>query len=679
MDSQKQIEIDWKKRLLQDFSRMKKSGISEIRMGEFSWSTVEPRENVFTPEVFHYALDKAAEYQLDVIFCTPTATPPIWLIEKYPDILPTLENGETVHFGSRRHYDPCNPNFVAYANKITRKFGEYFGSHPAIKLWQIDNEFGHHGSARLYSDYAKTAFQDFLQNKYASIEALNKAWFGNFWSQTYTDFSQIDVPRKTWADQNPHALLDHFRFCTWVYREFQKSQLDIIKSYSQKNEVTHNLISNFYDLCPWEMTKDLDQVGFDHYQDYDYPDPVRSTFNFRLMSSLNADRAAKYFKILEQQPVQVNWQKVNRRFSYDWLLLWAGQSALCGADTISYFSWQKFYGGPEQYHDGVLSHDIRNKLTSQEKLLVATDEMFKHISNSFAVDKIPFPKQDILIIHNTESLWTHRITSQSSFYDTTFQIDEITESLTRLGLGFGFKETIPDLATLKKYKAVIFPGYAFSLTPSENKDIKQYIGSGGVLISYPRSLMKDRDNHMSALPLTVLGDDLFYFEDYGAMGPEETETISLNDGSKMKGYRWAERLVINNSYSTDSLGVFEGGIYDQSSAIISMAEKLGRHVHFSFCPVVCDNYLALLSDLCTPDFLASPSEKLVQVIPLDKNYYGAINFSPQPTNLHLKEKATNIKSYTLSTKLQLDINDLYLDGHNKLFLPARSFTVIKQP
>ena len=71
----------------EDLERMKKTGIEVIRIAEFAWSKIEPEEGVFTYEFFDEFLDLADEVGMKVIFCTPTATPPAWLTEKYPEVL----------------------------------------------------------------------------------------------------------------------------------------------------------------------------------------------------------------------------------------------------------------------------------------------------------------------------------------------------------------------------------------------------------------------------------------------------------------------------------------------------------------------------------------------------------------------------------------------------------------
>ena len=70
-----------------DLTRMRAAGISVIRIAEFAWNKLEPEYGVSTYGFFDRFLDFCAEKGMKVIFGTPTATPPAWLSEKYPEIL----------------------------------------------------------------------------------------------------------------------------------------------------------------------------------------------------------------------------------------------------------------------------------------------------------------------------------------------------------------------------------------------------------------------------------------------------------------------------------------------------------------------------------------------------------------------------------------------------------------
>jgi beta-galactosidase len=72
---------------------------------------------------------------------TPTATPPRWLVDRMPDMLPVDRHGRPRRFGSRRHYDFAHPGYREECRRITRLLAERYGRHPHLGAWQTDNEY----------------------------------------------------------------------------------------------------------------------------------------------------------------------------------------------------------------------------------------------------------------------------------------------------------------------------------------------------------------------------------------------------------------------------------------------------------------------------------------------------------------------------------------------------------
>ena len=70
----------WSRELWQDdLQRMKAAGITVIRVAEFAWNKVEPEEDVFVFDFWDEFLELCKLEEMQVIFGTPTATPPAWL------------------------------------------------------------------------------------------------------------------------------------------------------------------------------------------------------------------------------------------------------------------------------------------------------------------------------------------------------------------------------------------------------------------------------------------------------------------------------------------------------------------------------------------------------------------------------------------------------------------------
>ena len=84
---------------------MAEVGITWVRIGEFAWSKLEPTPGNLTFYWIIRAMDVLGRHGLKVVFGTPTATPPRWMVDKHPDMLAVDARGQRKGFGSRRHYD----------------------------------------------------------------------------------------------------------------------------------------------------------------------------------------------------------------------------------------------------------------------------------------------------------------------------------------------------------------------------------------------------------------------------------------------------------------------------------------------------------------------------------------------------------------------------------------------
>src|SRR5215813_3030385 len=86
-----------------DARRMKECGVNVVRMGEFGWGLMEPREGHYDFSLFDRAIATLGRQGIKTIFGTPTATPPKWLTQKHPEVLHVLDSGQPADDQSRRH------------------------------------------------------------------------------------------------------------------------------------------------------------------------------------------------------------------------------------------------------------------------------------------------------------------------------------------------------------------------------------------------------------------------------------------------------------------------------------------------------------------------------------------------------------------------------------------------
>ena len=178
-----------------DIAMMQKAGITVVRIGEFAWHNMEPREGEFDFSWLHRCLDRLEAAGIRVILGTPSACPPIWLEEKHPEMRLIDDTDQRHQHGGRRHCCSNNPDYLYYSVRIAEKMVNEFGYHPNVIGWQIDNEIAafEYGC---YCPHCVREFQNHLRSRYGTIENLNKRWNLNLFSQAYDDFSQVPQPRE---------------------------------------------------------------------------------------------------------------------------------------------------------------------------------------------------------------------------------------------------------------------------------------------------------------------------------------------------------------------------------------------------------------------------------------------------------------------------------------------------
>jgi beta-galactosidase len=370
----------------EDARQMAELGLTWVRIGEFSWSRFEPSEGQFRFEWLDRAFDTLHRHGLKVVLGTPTATPPKWVCDKYPDIFARDAQGNLRKFGSRRHYCFSHLGYREQCRDIVTRLAERYGSHPALGAWQTDNEYGCHDTTLSYSDAARIGFQKWLANKYGNdIANLNAAWGNVFWSMEYAGYSEIDLPNLTVTEANPAHWLEFRRYTSDQVVAFNRLQCDIIREYSNA-PISHNYMGRITDFDHFKVGDDLDIATWDSYpigfladragatrekqrRFMRQGDPDFQAFHHDLYRSVGKGR----WWIMEQQPGPVNWAPVNPDPLPGMVRLWTWEAFAHGAETVAYFRWRQAPFAQEQMHAGILRPDSAKATAYFEAAQVAEE------------------------------------------------------------------------------------------------------------------------------------------------------------------------------------------------------------------------------------------------------------------------------------------------------------------
>lgn len=361
-----------------DATHMRKLGISVVRIGEFAWSRLENADGTQDFDWLVRAVDLLHQAGLSVVMGTPTATPPRWMLDRYPDMLALDENGKSRDFGSRRHYCFSFTPYIEECRRIVTALADRLGTHPGIIAWQTDNEYGCHSTSISYSEHALHAFRQWCKHRYTTIETLNTAWGNVFWSMEYDQFEQIGLPTGTVTESNPAHQLAFWRFSSEQIKQFNKAQVDILRKLSPGRDILHNFMGNFVEFDHHDVSNDLDIAAWDNYPlgflTRDNADPIDQA---RFLRTGHPDGSAFHHDlyrgccngrwwVMEQQPGPVNWAPYNPSPLPGMVRLWGWEAFAHGAEVMSYFRWRQAPFAQEQTHTGLLLSNAQDDVAADE-------------------------------------------------------------------------------------------------------------------------------------------------------------------------------------------------------------------------------------------------------------------------------------------------------------------------
>ncbi|CAN7610625.1 beta-galactosidase [Caballeronia sp. LjRoot29] len=444
-----------------DAARMKALGIDRVRIAEFAWSRIEPTPGEYNWGWLDCAIDVLADAGLKVVMCTPTATPPKWLIDLHPDILPVGADGRPRAFGSRRHYDFSSPSFFEASQKICTAVAERYGKHPAVAFWQTDNEFGCHNTVVSYSPAALQRFRGWLKQRYGTIDALNAAWGTVFWSMEFRSFDEIDLPVATVTEAHPSHRLDYRRFASDEVVRYNRMQTEIIRAHSPQRPVAHNFMQLFTEFDHYKVAADLDVATWDSYPlgalEEQWFDPSIKSKWLRTghpdFASFNHDvyrgMSKLPFWVMEQQPGPVNWAHWNPAPLPGMVRLWSWEAFAHGAGCVSYFRWRQAPFAQEQMHAGLNTPDNQLDMGGAEASVVA-----KEIEQVLEADGESKVSTKVALVWDYEAKWLFEIHPQGADFHYPRFAFEYYSALRSLGLDV---DIIPVDAPLDGYKMIVVP------------------------------------------------------------------------------------------------------------------------------------------------------------------------------------------------------------------------------
>jgi beta-galactosidase len=645
-----------------DLSSIADTGMNVVRMGEGAWSFWEPEEGLYNFSLFDRALEVCQKYKLKAIMGTPTYAPPAWLTERYPEVLRVSFDGRRLTHGSRRHYNYTSLIYWKKTEGIVTALAEHYKAHPAVIGWQIDNEFNCHVDVS-FAESDHQAFRSWCKDRYGSLQKLNQAWGTAFWSQTYTEWEEIWLPRPTATYQNPTLLLDFYRFNSDVTIRFAAMQYRLLKSIAPNHFVTHNAFQSMTNVDLPKFTREaVDFLSYDSYPEFKVsnaalPNDFRDRSEGRQLCKMRG--ASRKFVVLEQQsgPSGQIGGLLNGNPDYlhptpkpGQMRLWCWNSIAHGADGLLYFRWRSLPYGSESHWNGLLYHDERItwRLKEAERLGEEVIRLAPILLGTNCVSQAAILYDFDNESHAKIETFTgrHRDASELAVYQTLAEKHLLTDLRSLSG--------ISDVRDLVQYKIVFFP-HAHILTASQVEVLSDYVEAGGTLVFGCWSGYRDK-NHWCydatgrAFYESLVGTRIV---DFTIVPPGETSEIRFGDSAIHVEAPIFNEVLAAESENLSVLASYASSYYAGEPAVTLLHKDKGRVIHFgSFFTRRNASALLDILDIHDPIQAWVEAPAAVDVIMRSNGAEHCcflLNFTDQPQQVRFKQPALDLLE---SRKLQ---------------------------
>ena len=472
-----------------DVRLMKKAGVNLVSVGIFSWAKIETSEGVYDFDWLDRIIDKLGEAGVAVDLASATASPPMWLTQAHPEVLWKDYRGDVCQPGARQHWRPTSPVFREYALKLCRAMAEHYKGNPYVVAWHVSNEYGCHNRFD-YSEDAEHAFQQWCEERYGTIDAVNDAWGTAFWAQRMNDFSEI-VPPRFIGDgnfMNPGKLLDFKRFSSDALKAFYIAERDALAEITPDLPLTTNFMvsasGSVLDYDDWG-----DEVDFVSNDPYFIPGEAHLdelAFSASLVDGIA--RKDPWF-LMEHSTSAVNWREINYRKEPGQLVRDSLAHVAMGADAVCYFQWRQSKAGAEKFHSAMVPHAGEDSAVFRDVCELGAD--LNKLSDEGILGS-RLAKSRVAVVFDYESEWATEHTATPTQH--VHHVDEPLAWFRALADQGVTADVVPVRGAWDGYEMVVLPS-VYLLSEETTRRVRDYVvGGGRLVVTYYTGISDEKDH-----------------------------------------------------------------------------------------------------------------------------------------------------------------------------------------
>jgi len=459
----------------EDFRLFKLAGINTVSLGIFAWTRLEPAEGAYDFSWLDALMDRAHKENIGVILASPSGAKPAWMSQKYPEIRRCSAARVRDLQGKRHNHCYTSPKYREKIQALNTQLAKRYANHPALMLWHVSNEYG----GECHCPLCQEAFRTWLKKKYGNLEALNAAWWTDFWSHRYTDWEQIESPSPQGEDGLHALVLDWRRFVDHQSLDFFRWESAPLRSLSPNIPITVNMMGTYPGLNYWNWAPYVDYISWDSYPAWhsqgfsDVDEASHTAFVHDLMRSL---KKGKPWLLMESTPSQVNWRDICKLKKPGMHRLSSLQALAHGSNSVLYFQLRKGRGASEKFHGAVIDHEgSENGRVFKE--VAQLGEELKGLSELCSTRY----KAEAALIYDWENRWALEQYQGFNRLDRDYEAwcMRFYKALWQENIALDIPNQDQDFGS---YKLLVVP-WLYLLKESTAQRFKAFVEDGGILVA----------------------------------------------------------------------------------------------------------------------------------------------------------------------------------------------------
>jgi beta-galactosidase len=354
-----------------DLQQIKDLGFNTVRTW-VEWAACEPERGKYNFSNLHLLMRLANEVGLRVFIQVYVDSAPDWVAQQFPHALFEAQSGDKVH--PQAAPGACTDNheveeavlsFYTETAKVAVSYPNFFGwdlwSEPHIINWATLDYINN--VQFCFCPGTRNKFRQWLQSKYGSVAALNKAWYRNF-----EDWHQVDPPRFS-------TILSYTDFIDWKSFIYEKLVDDMAARYQaiRKADPDHLITAHAVGASLFQsphvgagatddflMSRPLDYYGVSLYPKHNHPDRAWSVTTLRTVMdftrSANREKGGWYVGEL-QAGMGTIALLVSDPVTADDHRIWAWSAIAKGAKGVNIYAYYPMSSGYEAGGYGLINLD----------------------------------------------------------------------------------------------------------------------------------------------------------------------------------------------------------------------------------------------------------------------------------------------------------------------------------